>query len=232
MYYFYDWTMIFVLIGVAISGCASLYMRSTFSKYSRVNNLRGYTGESAARQVLSYAGIGHIPVESVAGDLTDHYDPRGKVLRLSSPVYSNTSVAAIGVAIHECGHALQDKENYGPLVLRSFLVPAANIGSQLSWPIFMAGLIFSFQPLLQIGIFLFLGAVVFQLITLPVEFNASFRAIRLIEEGNILSSQELKGVKRVLIAAALTYVAGFISILLQLLRLIILAGGRGRGQRD
>ena len=179
-------------------------------------------------QVLHAAGIYDVRIEHVSVNLTDHYDPRSKVLRLSDSTYGSDSVAAVGVAAHECGHAIQHQKGYGPLVLRSTLVPAANIGSQLSWPIFFAGLIFSIRPLLTAGILLFGLAVLFQLVTLPVEINASRRAVTILGETGLVTEKESSGVKKVLTAAALTYVAALASSILQLLRLIILAGGRRR----
>lgn len=225
---FYDKTMIFILIGMAIAGLASMYMRSTFEKYNRVPNMRGITGEMAAAEVLRRAGLNHVRIEHVRGELSDHYDPRQNILRLSQSTYGKASIGAVGVAIHECGHAVQDAKSYGPMLFRAYLVPIANFGGQLSWPIFLAGLFLSMPFLLDLGILLFLGTVAFHLITLPVEFDASFRAVRLIRDANLLTEEELRGVKKVLFAAALTYVAGFLSVLLNLLRLIVLAGGRRR----
>lgn len=225
---FYDRTMIFILIGMAIAGLASMYMRSTFEKYNRIPNTRGITGEMAAAEVLRRAGLSHVRIEAVRGELSDHYDPRNDILRLSQSTYGKASIGAVGVAIHECGHAVQDAKSYGPMIFRAYLVPLANFGGQLSWPIFLAGLFFSMPFLLDLGILLFLGTVAFHLITLPVEFDASFRAVRLIREANLLTEAELRGVKKVLFAAALTYMAGFLSVLLNLLRLIVLAGGRRR----
>lgn len=225
---FYDKTMIFILIGMAIAGLASMYMRSTFEKYNRVPNMRGITGEMAAAEVLRRAGLNHVRIEHVRGELSDHYDPRQNILRLSQSTYGKASIGAVGVAIHECGHAVQDAKSYGPMLFRAYLVPIANFGGQLSWPIFLAGLFLSMPFLLDLGILLFLGTVAFHLITLPVEFDASFRTVRLIRDANLLTEEELRGVKKVLFAAALTYVAGFLSVLLNLLRLIVLAGGRRR----
>ena len=182
----------------------------------------------AAERILRQSGIYDVRIEHISGNLTDHYDPSNKVLRLSDSVYGSTSVAAIGVAAHECGHAVQHQVGYAPLSIRSALVPVANFGSSLSWPIFVAGLIFSIGPLLDIGIILFLAAVLFQVVTLPVEFNASARAIRLLDSCGILGQQEIGGTKKVLTAAALTYVASLAASILQLLRLLILAGGRRR----
>ena len=191
--------------------------------------MRGMTGAEAAQQVLHAAGIFDVQIRHVRGNLTDHYDPRNKTLNLSDSTFSSNSVAAVCVAAHECGHAVQDQKKYGPLVLRSTLVPLANFGSQLSWPVFIAGLIFSLQPLVMAGIILFLLAVLFQLVTLPVEFNASSRALRILEDTGMLGSQEMTGAKKVLRAAAMTYVAALASSLLQLLRLILLAR---RNDRD
>lgn len=190
--------------------------------------MSGLTGAMAAQKVLQLSGIQDVRIEHISGNLTDHYDPRTKVLRLSDSTYSSNSVAAVCVAAHECGHAIQHQKSYGPLVLRSTLVPAANLGSTLAWPVFLMGLIFSMRPLLTVGIVLFSLAVLFQLVTLPVEFNASSRALKVLENGGILGDTELAGGKKVLGAAALTYVASLAASILQLLRLIILAGGRDR----
>ena len=244
--WYYDPTFILVFAGLILTLIASAGVKSTFSRYSRVRCMAGYTGAQAAQEVLRISGIYDVRIERVAGqilrrngiydvqvthiagNLTDHYDPRNKTLALSDPVYNSTSVAAIGVAAHECGHAIQHQKGYGPLVLRSTLVPAANIGSSLSWPIFVAGLIFSMRPLLMLGILLFGLAVIFQLVTLPVEFNASSRAIRILEGNGMLGESEITGAKKVLRAAAMTYVASLASSILQLLRLVILAGGNRR----
>ena len=226
--YWFDPTYMLVLIGLLLSLGASALVKSTFAKYSKVRSMSGLTGAEAARRVLNASGIYDVRIERVAGNLTDHYDPSSKVLRLSSSTYGSNSVAAVCVAAHECGHAVQDAKHYGPLVLRSTLVPAANLGSTAAWPIFILGLIFSMRPLLTLGILLFGLAVLFQLVTLPVEINASTRAVRILENTGILTSGELTGGKAVLRAAALTYVASLAASILQLLRLIILAGGRDR----
>lgn len=226
--YWFDPTYMLVLIGLLLSLGASALVKSTFAKYSKARSMSGLTGAEAARRVLNASGIYDVRIERVAGNLTDHYDPRSKVLRLSSSTYGSNSVAAVCVAAHECGHAVQDAKHYGPLVLRSTLVPAANLGSTAAWPIFILGLIFSMRPLLTLGILLFGLAVLFQLVTLPVEINASTRAVRILENTGILTSGELTGGKAVLRAAALTYVASLAASILQLLRLIILAGGRDR----
>ena len=227
-YYYMDPTYILVLIGVVICMAASSKMNRTFQKYSRVRSHNGMTGREAAERILHSQGIYDVRVEHVSGNLTDHYDPRTKRLALSQDVYGRTSVAAVCVAAHECGHAIQHNINYAPLNIRSAIVPVANIGSSLSWPIFLLGLIFSIPALTTVGIVLFSLAVLFQLVTLPVEFNASSRALKMLESTGILSREENKGAKKVLTAAALTYVAALASSILQLLRLLILSGGRRR----
>lgn len=225
--YYMDWTYILVLIGAVISIVASARVKSTFNKYSRVRSKSGMTGAQAAQTILNYAGIRDVRIEHVSGNLSDHYDPRSKVLRLSDDTYGDSSVAAIGVAAHECGHAIQHQENYGPLSLRSTLVPAANIGSKMGIPLIILGVILSYNyTLIQIGIWVFSLAVIFQLITLPVEFNASRRATKLLEQYGILGSDEIVDCKKVLGAAAMTYVAAAASSVLQLLRLVILFGGK------
>ena len=226
--YYFDPTYFLLIIGMILSMAASARVKSTFSIYSRVRSASGLTGAEAARRILHMAGISDVTVVPISGSLTDHYDPRNKQLALSQDVYDRTSVAAIGVAAHECGHAIQDAQNYVPLNLRSAIVPVANIGSTLSWPLFLAGLILSIRPLLTLGILLFSFAVLFQLVTLPVEFNASARALKMLGSSGMLGTDEVKSAKKVLTAAALTYVAALASSILQLLRLIILAGGRDR----
>ena len=226
---YFDPTMILALLGLVLTMIASAGVNSTFAKYNKVRCMRGMTGAEAAQQVLHAAGIFDVQIRHVRGNLTDHYDPRNKTLNLSDSTFSSNSVAAVCVAAHECGHAVQDQKKYGPLVLRSTLVPLANFGSQLSWPVFIAGLIFSLQPLVMAGIILFSLAVLFQLVTLPVEFNASSRALRILEDTGMLGSQEMTGAKKVLRAAAMPYVAALASSLLQLLRLILLAR---RNDRD
>lgn len=226
--YMFDWTYLLVIVGLVLSMIASSNVKSTFQKYAKVRCRVNLTGAAAAERVLRSAGIFDVSIQRVSGHLTDHYDPRTKTLRLSDSTYGTASIAAVCVAAHECGHAIQDKEKYGPLVLRSTLVPAANFGSSLSWPIFLAGLVLSVRPLVTAGIVLFSLAVLFQLVTLPVEFNASSRALRILEETQMLGDAELEGGRKVLRAAALTYVASLAASILQLLRLIILAGGRKR----
>ncbi len=226
--YYWDPTYILLVIGMLLSLAASARVKSTFAIYSRVRSASGMTGAEAARRILHMAGITDVMVVPVSGSLTDHYDPRSKKLALSQDVYDKTSVAAIGVAAHECGHAIQHQVNYAPLSFRTAIVPAANIGSSLSWPLFLAGFIFSIRPLLTLGIVLFSLAVLFQLVTLPVELNASSRALKMLGNSGMLGNDELKSAKKVLAAAALTYVAALAASVLQLLRLIILAGGKDR----
>lgn len=224
----FDPTYFLLIIGALLSLAASTRLRSTFAIYRKVRSASGLTGADAARRILRAAGITDVQVVPVRGSLTDHYDPRTKQVSLSEDVYDKTSLAAVGVAAHECGHAIQHSVNYAPLNLRSAIVPLANLGSNLSWPLFLAGLIFSVEPLLNIGILLFSLAVLFQVVTLPVEYNASSRALKMLESTGILSPDENKGAKKVLSAAALTYVAAVAASILQLLRLIILSGGRRR----
>lgn len=228
---FYDPTYILVLIGVILSLIASARVKSTFSKYSQMRNSRGMTGAEAAEQVLHGAGIYDVRIEHVSGNLTDHYDPRSKVLRLSDTVYGQTSVAAVGVAAHECGHAIQHAKGYGPLKFRNTLVPVANFGAKIAWPLILIGLLINSESswfIMQAGIIAFSLAVLFQLVTLPVEFNASNRAVRVLADRGMMFGEEIVAAKKVLNAAALTYVAGAAASILQLLRLIILTGGRRR----
>jgi len=225
--YYWDWTYFLVLIGAVLSLIASARVQSTFNKYAKTRSMSGMTGADAAQRILNNAGIYDVSIERVSGHLSDHYDPRSKVLRLSDATYASNSVAAIGVAAHECGHAIQHNQGYGPLVLRSTLVPAANIASKLGIPIIILGVILSYNyVLIQIGIWVFALAVLVQLVTLPVEFNASNRAVLLLEQYGILGSNEIKPCKKVLSAAAMTYVAAAASAVLSLLRLIILFGRR------
>lgn len=227
-YSMFDPTMILVLIGVVLSMAASAKVNSTYARFSRVRSMTGMTGAEAARQLLNSQGIYDVQIRRVAGNLTDHYDPRTRIVNLSEAVYDSASVAAIGVAAHECGHAMQDYEAYAPLRIRGALVPAVNLGAQLSWPMILLGLFFGGigSPLISIGILLFSLSVLFQLVTLPVEFNASSRAVRLLNSLGILRGEEVGYTRKVLGAAALTYVAAAAGSILQLLRLIILFGGR------
>lgn len=229
--FYWDPTYILVLIGAVICMIASANVKSTYNKYASMRSMTGMTGAQVAERLLRAAGIHDVSVGHVAGELSDHYNPSTKVVNLSDSVYGSASVAAIGVAAHECGHAIQHARGYVPLNLRSAFVPIANFGSKLAWPLILIGLLInsqSSQMIINAGIFLFSFAVIFQLITLPVEFNASSRALVLLEQQGILSSQELPYTKKVLGAAALTYVASAASSILQLLRLIILFGGRRR----
>ena len=227
-YSMFDPTMILVLIGVFLSLGASAKVKSTYARFSRVRSMTGMTGAEAARQLLNSQGIYDFQIRQVAGILTDHYDPRTKTVNLSESVYGSTSVAAIGVAAHECGHAMQDASEYVPLRLRGSMVPVVNIGAQLSWPMILIGVLVGGMgsPIVSLGILLFSLSVLFQLVTLPVEFNASARAVRLLDSTGILRGEEVGYTKQVLGAAALTYVAAAAGSILQLLRLIILFGGR------
>lgn len=235
--YYFDPTYLLVLIGAVLCIAASSMVNSTYQKYSRVRARSGITGAEAAQRILHMSGINDVQIQHVSGQLTDHYDPSKKVLRLSDTVYDSQSVAAIGVAAHECGHALQHKEGYFPLKFRAALVPAANIGSKLGLPIVILGLVLGigfnlpgggYFSLAQIGIWVFSLAVLFQIVTLPVEFNASHRALKMLGSYGIMTGDEVDDCKRVLGAAALTYVAAAASSILQLLRLVILSGNRRR----
>lgn len=231
MYYpmFYDPTYILVMIGVVICLLASAKMNSTFSKYSRVRSHSGMTGKEAAEALLHREGIYDVRVEYVAGNLTDHYDPRSKVLRLSDATYQQTSVAAIGVAAHECGHAIQHARGYAPLSIRSALVPVANFGSSIAWPLIIIGLIMNSQTsqlFLNLGVIAFSMAVLFQIVTLPVELNASRRALKILGNTGMLYPDEVRETRKVLTAAALTYIAGAASAILHLLRLIMISNSR------
>jgi len=228
---FWDSTYILVLIGAVICLIASANVKSTYKRYAQVRSGSGMTGAQAAERLLRAAGITDVKVGHVAGDLTDHYNPSNKVLNLSDTVYNSTSVAAVGVAAHECGHAIQHAHGYLPLNLRTAFVPIARFGSALAWPVILLGVFInseSSQFIINAGIIMFSFAVVFQLITLPVEFNASRRALTLLAQQGILAQSELVHTRKVLGAAALTYVAGAASSILQLLRVILLFGGRRR----
>ena len=236
-YYGFDWTyLVLVLPCIILSLWASSSVNSTFKKYSKVMSIRHITGADAAQRVLSANGVTGVRIERVSGNLTDHYDPRTNVIRLSDSDYSSTSVAAIGVACHEAGHAVQYARNYGPIKLRAAIIPLTNIGSKLAMPLILIGILLGFLGnfsyfLVDLGIAAFGLSLVFQLVTLPVEFNASRRAIATIENTGILTNEEQQGAKKTLKAAAMTYVAATAVALAQLLRLIVLFGGRGR-RRD
>ncbi|MDR1307749.1 MAG: zinc metallopeptidase [Treponema sp.] len=226
MYGFDIYYAALVVPAVLLSLWAQFKVKSTFSRYSRVQCGRGITGAQAARLLMDANNITNVAIEPVAGSLTDHYDPGRHVLRLSQPVYGAASIAAVGVAAHETGHAVQHARGYGPLWLRSALVPVANIGSSIGPWLAVAGLAMAFPPLLTIGIILFAGAVAFYLITLPVEFNASARALAILKQNQVLSGEELAGVRKVLSAAAMTYVASALTALMNLLRLVLLSRRR------
>lgn len=219
---FWDPTYSLVIIGAIICAIASANVSSTYRKFGQMFSRRGLTAEQVAELMLRQAGITDVRVERVGGNLTDHYSPKEKVLRLSDSVYGSRSVAAIGVAAHECGHAIQHKVGYAPLKLRSASVPLANFGSMLAWPMILLGILLGYGGLAQFGVFLFSFVVLFQLITLPVEFNASHRAMSILRDRGILMGEELEGAGKVLKAAALTYVAALLSTILQLLRLVLL----------
>ena len=228
-YYYYDPTYMLIVISALISLFAQFLVNSRFSKYSRVRSRSGMTGAQAAERILQSQGIYDVAIQRVSGKLTDHYDPRNKTLNLSDAVYASTSVAAVGVAAHECGHAIQHARGYAPLSFRSALVPVANIGSQLSWLFIILGIFFGgSHTLIMIGILMFSAAVLFQLVTLPVEFNASGRALKQLSETGILQKDEVSDTRKVLSAAALTYVAAATTAVLQLLRLLRLFGGNDR----
>lgn len=225
-YYYYDPTYVLVILAFFLTLFASFGVKSTFNKYSSVRNSRGMTGADAARRILDANGLHGVQIQRVSGSLTDHFDPKANVIRLSDSVYSSDSVAAIGVAAHECGHAVQYAHNYAPIKLRNSIVPIVNIGNALSMPLFFLGLILGLTNLALFGALLFGLVLVFQLITLPVEFNASSRALKILDERGLLGGEELKGAKKVLKAAAMTYVAAVASTALQLLRLLMIVNRR------
>lgn len=229
---YYDPMFIWVILVAILSMAASAKVSATYNKYNKVRSATGMTGAEAATRILHSAGIYDVSVEHIRGNLTDHYDPAHKKLRLSDATYGSASVAAVGVAAHECGHAIQHHEGYAPLKFRSALVPAANLGSKLGMPIILIGFFFSmFEFLVPIGIFIFSFGVLFQVVTLPVEFNASSRALKLLNAQGILGDREVAQSRKVLSAAALTYVAAAAASIVQLLRLILIFGG-GRRRDD
>jgi len=227
MFYYYDPTYFLLIPGLLLALYAQFKVTSTFNHWKQVGSRSGLTGAQVARQILDANGCRNVAIEPVRGSLTDHYDPENGVLRLSSEVYGSRSIAALGVAAHEAGHAIQDAQDYAPLRIRANLVPIANFGSGMAVPLFMLGLIMSWEPLLKIGILFFAFSVLFYVVTLPVEFNASNRAVSLLAAG-FLPDDEVKGVKAVLSAAAMTYVAAALQAVLQLLRLVLLANSRRR----
>lgn len=225
--FWFDWTIIIMIPAILLGLIVQIRLSTTYSRYSKVQSRTGMTGYTAARRILDAAGLRHVPIECIQGELTDHFDPRSNVLRLSSGVYNSSSVAAIGVAAHECGHAIQYAEEYTPMKVRGALVKVTNFSSSISMFIVILGLIFSFRELALVGVALFSVVVLFQLVTLPVEFNASRRAVKILD--GYMDREELSGVKSVLSAAAMTYVAALVSAIFQLIRLLaIVGGGRDR----
>lgn len=223
----FDWTIIIMIPAILLGLIVQIRLSTTYSRYSKVQSRTGMTGYTAARRILDAAGLCHVPIECIQGELTDHFDPRSNVLRLSNGVYNSSSVAAIGVAAHECGHAIQYAEEYTPMKVRGALVKVTNFSSSISMFIVILGLIFSFRELALVGVALFSVVVLFQLVTLPVEFNASRRAVKILD--GYMDREELSGVKSVLSAAAMTYVAALVSAIFQLIRLLaIVGGGRDR----
>lgn len=225
-YMFNDPTFFLILIGMILSLAAQAKVKGTFAKYSQITSFSGYTGAEIARKILDNAGLFDVRIEHIRGNLSDHYDPRNKVLRLSDSVYASRSVAAIGVAAHEVGHAIQHQKNYAFLSIRNAILPVANFGSKLAFPVIIMGFLFAGEPLIQFGIILFGAVLLFQVVTLPVEFNASSRALKILSTHNYLSQDETGQAKKVLSAAAMTYVAAAVATFLSFLRLIILFGNR------
>lgn len=224
--FFYDSTFLILIPALIISAWAQMKVKSTFDRYSRVRSINEYTGAQVARMLLDAEGLYDVPVQQISGRLTDHYDPRERVMRLSTEVFSSTSIAAIGVAAHETGHAIQHQRHYAPLQIRSAIVPVVNLSSNASWVIFLLGFILGLPLLINLGVYLFGAVVIFQLITLPVEFDASNRALKIVGERGILYGDEIKGAKSVLSAAALTYVAAALMAISQLIRLLAISRDR------
>ena len=224
-YFYFDTSYVVLIPAMIFAIWAQAMVNSSFGKYNKVFSRSGMTGADAARLILNANGLHHVGIEQIAGNLTDHFDPKANVIRLSQSVYSSRGIAAIGVAAHEAGHAVQYAENYGPMKVRSAIIPITNIGSKLALPIFIIGLLFSYE-MAMIGIVLFSLTAVFQAVTLPVEFNASRRALAALDDSGRLDNEELRGAKKVLKAAALTYVAALASALSQILRLLIIANRR------
>ena len=227
-YYYFDPTMLIVLPALVLAIWAQINVSTTYSKYNKLKTSGGVTGFEAARRILDANGLYNVGIERIRGQLTDHYDPRANVIRLSEAVYSSTSAAAVGVASHEAGHAVQHAVGYAPIKLRTSIIRATNFGSMMAMPLFLIGLIFASPALMYVGIILYSLVAVFQLVTLPVEFNASKRAMVALSASGRFSSEELRGARKVLSAAALTYVAALATSLLSLLRLLIIANGRSR----
>ncbi len=225
-YPFFDPTMILLVPAIIISFWAQSKINSAYSKYSQVRTINGYTGQQVARMMLDEAGLFDVRIELINSKLGDHYDPTSKILRLSPEVYSGASISSAGIAAHEVGHALQHKERYAPLVIRNSIVPIVNIGSNVSWMLFFVGILLGFKGLTTLGIILFSGVVIFQLITLPVEFDASTRALNILKSRGILYGDETKSAQKVLDAAAMTYVAATLMAVSQLIRLIAISNRR------
>ncbi len=226
-YFFFDYYYIILVVPVIIASLIiQARLKSTYAKYSKIRNLRSITGAQAAQIVLSYYGVHDVTISRVSGRLSDHYDPSSKVIRLSDGVFDSSSIAAVGIACHEAGHAAQHAEAYMPIKIRNLILPVCNIGSTLSMPLLIAGVVFGFEPLIWVGIGFFSFVAVFQLVTLPVEFNASKRALNVIESNGLLSFDEKTGAAKVLRVAALTYVAALATSIAQILRLVLLYGGR------
>ena len=229
MYYpMMDWTMIVLIPAILLSLWAQTRVKSTFEEYSRVRSRRGITGREAARAILTNYGLGSMPIKQIAGQLTDHYDPSTRSLSLSEPVYDSTSIAAIGVAAHEVGHAVQHAQNYFPLKFRNAIVPVVNLTSGASWPLFLVGLMAGNSKIMNLGILLFLGVIVFHLVTLPVELDASRRALAVLSSNGMMDRDEVTGARKVLSAAAMTYLAAALQAVLSLVRLILLRNSRSR----
>jgi len=225
---FYDQTYFLVIIGFLLAAFASMGVQSAFKRYSKVQSSRHYTGKDAARKILDANGLYDIRIENISGNLTDHFDPSSNVIRLSDSTYNSDSVAAIGVAAHEAGHAVQHAEGYAPIKLRNSMVPVVNLSQTLAMPLFIIGLLLGLVNLANVGIILFSAALIFQIVTLPVEFDASHRAIKILESSAMLDGDELSGAKKVLRAAAMTYVAAVLASALQLLRLVLINNSRRR----
>lgn len=226
-----DPTWLLIIPGILLALAAQAKVSSAFSRYSAIANAHGWTGAQVARSILDNNGLYDVAINAIAGSMTDNYNPRNRTLNLSQTVYGSTSLAAVAVAAHEAGHAIQHQHHYAPNAIRSALVPLANIGSYAAWPLLILGLVLSIQPLVYIGIGVFAAAVLFQIVTLPVEFNASARALSILRDGGYLAPEEIVGARKMLSAAAMTYLAATLMSVLQLLRLVLLANG-GRRRND
>lgn len=224
--FFYDWTYLLIFPGLILGIWAQMKVKSTYAEYSRIPTRQGYSAATVVDDLLRRNGNNRVSIGRVSGELTDHYNPSNETLNLSEGVYGSSSIAALGIAAHEAGHAMQKKEGYAPLKLRTAIVPAVNICSGLSTPLFFLGLLFAWDKLTTLGIILFAASTVFALVTLPVEFNASRRAVAMLTDGGYVSGEEERGVRKVLTAAALTYVAAAVTSLLSLLRLVLIARRR------